>query len=72
MPIFEYRCKSCGAEFERIEVSGEGPGRCKQCASPRVERVLSVFAVAGRASKSRFNEPGPCPCGAPRRGMCGE
>jgi putative FmdB family regulatory protein len=73
MPIFEYRCRECGKTFETI-VHGSNPKTvCKSCGSKKVEQLLSVFAVAGGSSTSTTTaaEPGPCPCGSPRRGMCG-
>lgn len=74
MPIFEYRCGDCGAQFERIHASSaNGTVTCKKCESPRVEKLLSVFAVGGASRAATSPEPGPCGvCGAPRRGMCGE
>lgn len=73
MPIFEYRCRECGATFERILSSSAPKPRCTQCESPRVEQLLSVFAVSNASSTSVQFESGPCgACGAPRRGMCGE
>ena len=72
MPIFEYRCRECGAKFEKIVANGSSQITCKQCASTRVDKLLSVFAVSGAARESAAAEPGPCACGAPRRGMCGE
>lgn len=71
MPIFEYRCRDCGAEFEKIVRSDGDPVVCAECRSRKVERQLSVFAVSGPRGES-VTESGPCPCGAPRRGMCGE
>jgi putative FmdB family regulatory protein len=72
MPIFEYRCRNCGNIFESIEFSSSTPSVCKKCESSDVERLLSVFAVAGGPDKAE-TESGPCgACGAPRRGMCGE
>jgi len=71
MPIFEYRCRNCGAEFEKI-VRHEGDSViCEQCHGRKLDRLLSVFAVSGPQGES-VAESGPCPCGAPRRGMCGE
>lgn len=71
MPIFEYECRDCGARFEKILISGSAKAVCTQCSSPRIQKLLSVFAVSGNAVSSP--EPGPCgACGAPRRGMCGE
>jgi putative FmdB family regulatory protein len=70
MPIFEYRCRECGAQFERIVRADSDPIACERCQSRKLDRLLSVFAVSGAAEA--VSESGPCPCGAPRRGMCGE
>jgi putative FmdB family regulatory protein len=72
MPIFEYKCRDCGTTFEEIVLSSSSRIACKSCESERVEKQLSVFAVSGFSSKAFASEPGPCACGAPRRGMCGE
>lgn len=72
MPIFEYRCRDCGKAFEKIVASSAIQVICQYCESPQVDRLLSVFAVSGFSSKHAASEPGPCACGAPRRGMCGE
>ena len=72
MPIFEYECRDCGTRFERIEPAASENGHCEYCSSTRVERLLSVFAVSAPSAGRAVSEPGPCPCGAPRRGMCGE
>jgi len=72
MPIFEYRCRECGATFEVLVSASRSAAPCKNCGSQNVEQLLSVFAVVG-ASSAAAAEPGPCgACGAPRRGMCGE
>lgn len=46
MPIYEYRCCQCGAEFERIRpmAQADQPGTCPQCGSAEVKRCLSLFA----------------------------
>jgi len=72
MPIFEYKCRDCGSTFEEIVFSSTYHIVCKKCESGRVDKQLSVFAVSGGSSKALASEPGPCACGAPRRGMCGE
>ena len=59
MPIFEYRCKQCGANFESLQSRSDEPGpSCPGCGAERAERLLSVFAVT-RPSR----EPSPGPCG---------
>ncbi|MGH9325124.1 MAG: FmdB family zinc ribbon protein [Terriglobia bacterium] len=72
MPIFEYECRDCGTKFEKLVISSTETVMCKQCSSRRVEQMLSVFAVSAGSGAGLSLEPGACPCGAPRRGMCGE
>ena len=71
MPIFEYQCPDCGTKFEKIVGSGTATVACKNCGSPHVEKLLSVFAVSGAARPIAPSEAGPCgACGAGQRGMC--
>jgi len=49
MPIYEYRCEQCGAQFEELTSSVNAAHVCcRQCAGRRVTRLLSAFAVGGR------------------------
>ena len=44
MPIYEYRCKSCGTVVEAIQRFGDRPLRkCKEC-SGRLEKLISSSA----------------------------
>jgi putative FmdB family regulatory protein len=62
MPIYEYRCATCGGRFEALLPPAErARARCPRCGAARVERLLSSFAV-GKASAS---ERTPGPCGSP-------
>ena len=73
MPIFEYRCRQCGARFEKLQWSAAGPVTCDRCQGSDLDRLLSVFAVSSPPAGGSVSEEGPCgACGAPRRGMCGE
>lgn len=65
MPIYEYSCGKCRAEFEQLVRSEveERQLRCPECGGKRLERKLSVFAAHEGAAKSA--PPGPC-------GRCGE
>ena len=47
MPIYEYRCKKCGSEFElmRPVAKLDDPAPCTACKSRRTQRKISVFAV---------------------------
>lgn len=44
MPLYEYRCRACGAAFEILVRAGDTPA-CRACASPDLERQVSLFAV---------------------------
>ncbi|HUP37853.1 MAG TPA: zinc ribbon domain-containing protein [Candidatus Limnocylindria bacterium] len=67
MPIYEYACLACGAEFEKL-VQRPGPVACVSCESERVSRRLSLVGVktAGRTS-----DASPAPTGGGGGGCCG-
>jgi putative FmdB family regulatory protein len=44
MPIFEYRCESCGQQFETLVLKGTVPA-CPECKSEALEKLLSIPAV---------------------------
>ena len=72
MPIFEYICQDCGRAFERIVPRYDSPADCIHCNSKKVEKQLSVFAVAGPSNdSSAFPEGGCGRCGAATPGSCG-
>ena len=51
MPLFEYRCKSCGRDFEAL-VTPSRPAACPSCGSTSLEKRLSVFAPPTSSSPS--------------------
>jgi putative FmdB family regulatory protein len=48
MPIFDYRCKACGQDFELL-VRGSTVPACKHCGSAALERRVSLTAPQGTA-----------------------
>ena len=75
MPIYEYRCRQCGAVSEVLvrNAVDEGKVKCKECGSAKVEKQLSAAAVAvknGRASTPSCGREVRCcgrdaPCDTP-------
>lgn len=49
MPIFEYRCESCGHNFEAILLGAQTP-ECPKCHTEKLEKQLSTFAVSKNSS----------------------
>jgi putative FmdB family regulatory protein len=77
MPIYEYRCESCGDKFEKLvrrstDVLEAG---CPSCGEKHLEQQYSTFAARGGASEGASFTPAEtrgCAggmCGSP--GMCG-
>ncbi|MBI2992122.1 MAG: zinc ribbon domain-containing protein [Deltaproteobacteria bacterium] len=69
MPIYEYRCRHCDNSFEELVLSSREAAACPSCASPEVERQLSVFSSPGdRPAESAAGGgcggcgPGGCDC----------
>ena len=45
MPIYEYRCKKCGAHLEAfLKLSDKQPTRCRKCGG-RLEKLISTSAI---------------------------
>lgn len=73
MPIYEYRCRACGREFE-ILLQGSQKPACPGCGGKKLDKKLSVFAVSGAGEKEAdAGLPEPCrSCGHPGGpGSCG-
>jgi putative FmdB family regulatory protein len=67
MPLFAYRCRICGEEFQTLVTADEKPA-CTVCESEDLERLLSRIAAPARGGDS---EPALAPCGAPIDACCG-
>lgn len=51
MPIYEYKCKDCGKEYEElVPVDSKEQPPCPACHSTKVEKKMSVFGSAGAGS----------------------
>jgi putative FmdB family regulatory protein len=51
MPIYDFRCRSCGNEFEGLARPQDPPLVCPSCKGADLEKLLSGFAVSS-AEKS--------------------
>lgn len=70
MPLFEYKCESCGHFFEKLVRNDRDiPSKCPECGVETLRKVFSTFspAVASPSSASPCATQGACPAG----GVCG-
>ena len=67
MPLFAYRCRICGEEFQTLVTAGDTPS-CTVCESQDLERLLSRIAAPARGGDG---EPALAPCGVPIDACCG-
>jgi putative FmdB family regulatory protein len=45
MPLFDFRCRSCGSEFEALVRASDVP-KCPSCKSAKLEQLPSTFSVS--------------------------
>ncbi|OGC92518.1 MAG: hypothetical protein A2W25_07425 [candidate division Zixibacteria bacterium RBG_16_53_22] len=69
MPIFEYRCKICGNEFEVLIRSSESKVSCPDCAAENVTKKFSTFGFI--SGNSTVVASGAKTCGGCASHNCG-
>lgn len=52
MPIYEYRCCTCGRQFEAVILPKSDPASCPECGSANLERLISQFAVSSEGTRA--------------------
>jgi putative FmdB family regulatory protein len=52
MPIFEYKCRGCGNEFEALVRKSDTP-ECPSCKGTELDRLLSLPALKTESTKAR-------------------
>jgi putative FmdB family regulatory protein len=75
MPIYEYHCDACQADFEHMATmkARDQKTSCPQCGSSRTARKLSAVAVGSGdkpASSSGHVHSGCCCCGGGGNRSC--
>lgn len=51
MPLYDFRCRACGHEFESLVRNNVLPSECPTCHAADLERLLSTFAATSREKR---------------------
>jgi len=68
MPIYEYKCRECGREYEELVSSADQLPPCPQCGSVKVDKLMSACAIQGEGGGDAMSGFGGMP---PMGGGCG-
>jgi len=52
MPIYDYKCRRCGRQFEELVRLGETPN-CPSCNGNDLERLVSIPAISTESTRKR-------------------
>ena len=63
MPIYEYRCRACGRDFEKYVHTTSTAVACPSCQSDHVMRKLSVFGLKTAGAVAASMPSGGSCCG---------
>jgi putative FmdB family regulatory protein len=63
MPIFEYACRTCGKEFEKLVRQSDPVPVCPACQSGELTKKMSTFAALSSGSVPAYAEA-PAGCGS--------
>ena len=56
MPLFDFRCRECGYQFETL-VTGDRIPECRRCGSAELEKLASTFATRSSGARSAATAP---------------
>ncbi len=71
MPIYEYHCKKCGHDFEKLVPRAGTPVECEKCQSDDVEKLFSVFGTNATSQTAPAACPAADSCPAAATSGCG-
>ena len=58
MPFYEYRCDSCGHDFEALQKISDEPLRhCPACDEPQLRKLISAAGFRLKGSQMRYPPP---------------
>jgi putative FmdB family regulatory protein len=63
MPIYEYRCETCGHLYEEFVRFGEDPDlKCPECGGLEASKVVSLFGSTGAGANASSSASAAAAC----------
>ncbi|HET7319610.1 MAG TPA: zinc ribbon domain-containing protein [Nitrospirota bacterium] len=70
MPIYEYHCNACGADFEKLVFGSSPVVACEKCGSDKTEKLLSRFGMGRSSNSSSSGSSGSSGCSGCSSSSC--
>lgn len=51
MPVFEYRCRQCGSEFEYLMLHSSPQAECPTCHARDLEQLISLSSISSETTR---------------------
>ena len=51
MPVFEYKCRDCGHQFEYLVLHSSPALKCPSCQKQDLEQLISLCAISSEATR---------------------
>ncbi|OFV91573.1 MAG: hypothetical protein A3G76_07790 [Acidobacteria bacterium RIFCSPLOWO2_12_FULL_65_11] len=68
MPIYDFKCRGCGHQFEGLVLPARTPPACPACQGQDLERLVSSFAVnSAELSQAAIKKAKKAYAGSPRQ-----
>ncbi|MBN2344901.1 MAG: zinc ribbon domain-containing protein [Candidatus Aminicenantes bacterium] len=62
MPVYEYKCRKCGAEFEKFfrSLAAAKNVKCEKCGSSQVTKLITCCSVSSRGKGGGSDSSSSC------------
>ncbi|RJO64950.1 MAG: zinc ribbon domain-containing protein [Candidatus Omnitrophota bacterium] len=60
MPIYEFICQGCGAQFEHLLRQSHEQAACPRCQAKTVKKILSSFAFVSKGKPGSSSASSGC------------
>ena len=51
MPLYEYRCRPCGYNFEHLQLRPSNVAECPACGSRDLEQLISLTSMSSESTR---------------------